>query len=266
MRMPMWLGLVVLALGGRGGAVQGEDAPPADEFATLPHEERLLEKDPLKRWFLIGPREQAKAPPKGHPLLLVLPGGDGSADFLPFVKRIQQNVLGKEWLVAQLVSPRFSPRQEITWPRADSKTEGQRFSAEEFVEGVLADAAAARSIDKQRVYALGWSSGGPPLYALLLQRKRSIAGFYIAQSVFQPQKLPPVALAKGGLVLLDHSPDDATCPFADAERAQADLGKAGAQVKLLTYKGGHGWKDMPFQRMKQGLDWLEEARSKSKAR
>jgi hypothetical protein len=34
------------------------------------------------------------------------------------------------------------------------------------------------------------------------------------------------------------------CPFADAELAVTTLKEHGAQAKLVTYKGGHGW--VPF--------------------
>ena len=58
---------------------------------------------------------------EGFKLLLVLPGGDGSADFNPFVRRIHKNALDGSYVVAELVAPAWSadpigssgPRRQI---------------------------------------------------------------------------------------------------------------------------------------------------------
>lgn len=235
-------------------------APADDEFAGLPHEERKAGGDAHKLYRLIGPRDQAPAPAEGHPLLLVLPGGDGGAESLPFAKRIALNALGKDWLAAQVVSVKWTPEQQIIWPTEKNAVTGQRFSTEEFIEAVVADAAKARKVDPARVYALGWSSSGPALYAHALTKKPAVQGWYVAMSVFRPERLPSLTTAKGRAFFLDHSPDDRTCPFADAEKAQAELTKVGAKVKLVSYEGGHGWHGALWQRMKDGVAYLEEHR------
>src|SRR5688572_21802560 len=66
-----------------GPGARGDEEKPEDEFKGLPHEEKKAGDDARKRYFLIGPREAEKAPAKGHPLLVVLPGGDGGEAFLP---------------------------------------------------------------------------------------------------------------------------------------------------------------------------------------
>ncbi len=50
-------------------------------------------KDEHQRYFLIGPAKAARPARKGYGLLVVLPGGDGSAEFHPFVKRIYKNAV-----------------------------------------------------------------------------------------------------------------------------------------------------------------------------
>ncbi len=264
MRTAMLSALAALALGLCLAPRAPCDEPPAeDEFAGLPHEERKAGADAQRIYRLIGPRDAEAAPAAGRPLLLVLPGGDGGPDFLPFVKRIHLNVLAKEWLVAQVVSVKWREDQRVVWPTKGSPVPGSKFSTEEFIEAVAADAAKVQKVDPARVFALGWSSSGPALYAHALTKKPSLAGWYIAQSVFHPQDLPPLALAKGRAFFLDHSPDDRTCPFADAQKAEEELKKARALVKLVTYEGGHGWKGNLWQRMKDGLTFLEEQRPRA---
>jgi predicted esterase len=72
--------------------------------------------------------------------------------------------------------------------------------------------------------------------------------------------------AKGRAFFLDHSPDDTTCKFENAEKAQERLKKEGAAVELVTYKGGHGWKDDPYARLKKGFAWLEKNHAKPEKR
>jgi predicted esterase len=240
---------------------RGEDAPE-DEFKDLPHEERKAGDDAKKRWFLIGPREKAEAPKEGFPLLVVLPGGDGGDGFLPFVKRIHLNALPKEWLVAQPVALKWKPAQQVVWPHDGLKVPGMEFTTEEFIEAVVTDAAKAKKVDPARVYALGWSSSGPALYAHSLSKKRSVVGWYIAMSVFHPKELPALTAAKGLPYRLDHSPEDKTCPFTDAQEAEKALKKAGAVVSLVTYAGGHGWHGDLYSRITEGVDWLEKSKAK----
>src|SRR5262249_38190553 len=58
-----------------------------DDVADIVYQDLRAGKDEHKRYFLIEPPKSVKAPRKGYGLLLVLPGGDGSANFHPFTKR-----------------------------------------------------------------------------------------------------------------------------------------------------------------------------------
>ncbi|HKB38850.1 MAG TPA: hypothetical protein VKD72_20570, partial [Gemmataceae bacterium] len=64
-----------------------------DDVADIVSQDLRAGKDEHKRYFLIAPPRDAKAPKKGYGLLVVLPGGDGSASFHPFVKRIYKNAV-----------------------------------------------------------------------------------------------------------------------------------------------------------------------------
>ena len=47
---------------------------------------------PSLEYYLIAADRKLPTPERGYKLLIVMPGGDGSADFLPFVQNIYKNV------------------------------------------------------------------------------------------------------------------------------------------------------------------------------
>jgi predicted esterase len=243
--------LLVAALFGRAHAEEpAEDAVPTRDLRAG--------KDEKKRYFLIGPKEGEKGPAGGFRVLLVMPGGDGGADFRPFVTRIRENALSKDWIVAQMVSVKWKEDQRVVWPTKGNPVDGMEFTTEEFARAVVKDVAKRHPIDERRVCSLSWSSGGPAAYALALADKSPVRGSYVAMSVFKPAELPPLAKAKGHRFLIDHSKTDAVCPFRMAEQARDELGKAGATVRFSTYDGGHGWHGDLFGRLRDGLAWLAD--------
>jgi len=226
------------------------------EFAGIQHLDLKVDDNPRMRYFLAGPREQTPVPKDGFKLVVVMPGGDGSADFEFFVRRLHKYSMNDEFLVAQPIAFKWKLRQRKVWPTLTGPVEGQEFSTEEFVEAVIRDVASRHLLDERYVFTLSWSSSGPAAYALALKKETPITGSYIAMSVFHPGNLPPLANAKGRLFLLDHSPDDRVCKFLFAERAKRELSEAGATVRLVTYKGGHGWHGSMYTRVRDGISWL----------
>src|SRR5687767_854767 len=87
-------------------AQESKPAPGKVDEADLknPVSDLRANKDENKRFFLIGPAKETKAPKDGYRLLVVLPGGAGGPDFLGFVRNIKEEVLDETWLVAQLVA------------------------------------------------------------------------------------------------------------------------------------------------------------------
>src|SRR5690606_26137822 len=79
-----------------------EPMPP--DIADVPALDLFAADDPMKRFFLIGLDTNRPAPASGHKLLLVLPGGNGAADFTYFIRRVYKTDLNENWLVAQLVA------------------------------------------------------------------------------------------------------------------------------------------------------------------
>jgi predicted esterase len=231
-----------------------------DDVAEIGSQDLRAGNDEHKRYFLVGPHKGAKEPKKGYGLLVVLPGGEGTADFHPFIKRIYKHAVPEGFVLAQPVAVKWTDEQEIVWPTDRNRAEGMKFSTEAFVEAVIKDVAGKHKIDPERIFTLTWSSSGPAAYAMSLTSKK-ITGSFIAMSVFHPDLLPPLAKAKGHAYFLYHSPDDDVCPYQMAEQAAKELKKGGATVKLATYEGGHGWRGNLYANIREGVAWLEKNRA-----
>jgi predicted esterase len=222
-----------------------------DDVADVPSKEMHIGANKLQRYFLIGPVAEAPLE-RGFGLILVLPGGDGSADFHPFVKRVYKNAVPKGYFVAQLIAI-----PSAVWPTEKYIEETSGNSTEAFVDAVIEDVRRQHRLNAERIFTLSWSSGGPAAYAVSLANPK-VRGSLIAMSVFKPQELPSLEAAKGHAYYLYHSRDDRICPFRMAEEAVKALGDQGAKVKLVEYAGGHGWRGDVFGDIRRGIEWLEE--------
>ena len=229
-------------------------------------EEVVLAGDAHQKYLLHAPGK-AKDPPGGWRVLLVMPGGDGSAEFAPFVGRIRENALGKEWLVAQIVAPVWDRKQADTnvWPTKLNPWPKMKFPCEELVGSVLDDLGQKRKLDPRHVVTLAWSSSGTLAYTLGVSKDTRVTGTFVAMSVFKPEILPQLELAKGRSFYVLHSPQD-FIPIAMAEKARDELKKNGAQVELATYEGGHGWHGDVYGEIRKGVAWLEERAPKAGAK
>lgn len=229
-----------------------------DDIADVPCVDRAIEGRASQRYFLIGAKDGATAPPGGYALLLVLPGGDGSAEFNPFVKRIWKNALPQGFLVAQLVAVSSNNKQQIVWPTTRTKDPKQDFPTEQFIRNVIDDVKKLHTVDDGRIYAMGWSSGGPAVYACALAKDSPLRGAFVAMSVFIKSALPPIENAKGRRFFLYQSPEDKLTRYVSATQAEEALRAAGAEVILRDYPGGHGWRGDVFGDIRAGIDWLEK--------
>ena len=236
-----------------------------DDVADVVSEKRHVGGDRRKSYFLIAPAAK-EAPSRGYGLLVILPGGDGSEGFHPFVKRIRKHAVPEGLVVAQPIAFKWSQEQRIVWPTEKPKVPKQGFSTEEFVDAVIKDVKAAYRIDAGRVYCMGWSSGGPAAYAATLRQKTPLRGCYVLMSVYKPQSLPPAKNAKGRSIYIEHSQEDRVCPFWMARKAQQDFAREGVRTRLETYEGGHGWRGNLYGRIKKALQWLEEGPAREGSR
>ncbi|HEX3152869.1 MAG TPA: hypothetical protein VHR66_32655 [Gemmataceae bacterium] len=234
----------------------GVAAMRADD--EVPSEKLKAGGDDKKEYYLIGAAKDRKAPKDGFGLVVIMPGGDGSAGFHPFVKRLFKNALPEGYLAVQPVAVKWTEDQEIVWPTATLKVEKMKFTTEEFVAAVIADVGKKYTLNPARTFTLSWSSSGPAAYVCSLQEKPIVAGSFVAMSVFKPDLLPELKRAKDHAYYVYHSLDDSICPFDMAESAAKELKDAGAKTTLVKYDGGHGWHGDVFGNVQTGIEWLEK--------
>jgi RNA polymerase sigma factor (sigma-70 family) len=234
-------------------------ARPDSDVADVAFEERRAGNDLRKRYLLIGDSSAPAAPEQGHRLLLLLPGGDGGTGFQTFARRIAKNALPPGYLLAELVSVSWTPEQaeQIVWPTAADKLPDAGFTTEQFADDVITDITRNIKVDPRFIFILGWSSGGPPVYASSLSVATRITGWFVAMSVFKPEQLPPLDNARGRALYLYHSQEDELCPYGMAELAAQALRSSGATVELASYDGGHGWRGPVYDDIRAGIAWLE---------
>jgi predicted esterase len=238
-------------------AITSQVCVAQDDVADIRSKKFTLDPQELQ-YYLIAGAEKRSVPDDGYNVLIVLPGGDGSADFLPFVKRISKHALDHDYLVIQLLAPKWSENQQVVWPTARDKMRGQKASVEEFVTAAVDDLKTRTRVNDRHVFTLSWSSGGPAAYAASLRRDTPVTGSFVAMSVFKANQLPALRNAKDRAYYILHSPDDMVCPYRMAVTARDTLREAGARVEFAEYEGGHGWHGDPFGNIRRGIDWLEQ--------
>ncbi len=208
-------------------------------------------------YFEIEAAERQPEPADGYKLLVVLPAGDGGRDFMPFVKRIYKHALTPDYVVVELVAPKWARSEQVVWPTAADGPAAAKIATEKFIAAAVEEVAARRKIDRRCVFALGWSSGGPAVYAAALAETPAVTGVFAAMSVFHPDELT-LSRAKGRPFFILHSPEDNACPMRLAEEARDTLTAEGAAVEFLEYEGGHGWRGNVYGNISAGVRWLEE--------
>lgn len=218
---------------------------------------RLVDDDPRKRWILHAPLDQ-EPPSDGYGLLLVFPGGDGSLEFANFVADGIRPRAGRDFAVVQMIAPPISEGDDsaVVWPQELLGDDRVDFTMEPVVDSVLAAVREELAIDPERVFSMGWSSGGPPAYAVALREGSPVRGGLVVMSVYKPALLPPRDSAAGRGFYILHSPQD-FIPMRFPESAADDLKAHGARVRLETYEGGHGWVGDATDHISRAVRWLE---------
>lgn len=226
-------------------------ALPAQKSSAV---ERTLASLPKSLFFVMAPKKPASGGGK-HGLVVVLPGGDGSREFLPWVEGSLLAQRPDDCAGVLITSVTWTPEQKVIWPTSDSAVQGMQYTTEQYVRAVLADVEQTLPVDPARRVVVAWSSSGAAMHPLMAVEHGPFAKAYIAMSIWPPG-LVNLASVKGRRYVLDQSPDDQTTTFSHARDAYAALTKAGAIVRLSTYAGGHGWQDDPLPRFRAGLEWL----------
>lgn len=216
--------------------------------------EQTLDSHDRAPFFVIPPRAEAA---ESLALLVVMPGGPGSRDFLSWVENGILGAAPDDCVGLMMTATKWRDDQRIVWPSAKSKVPGMRYTSESHV---LAAVAAVRErfprIADGRIALLAWSSSGPVAYSLLCGKNVPFSRGYVAMSVWRDLSKGEIGAAEGRRFVLEQSPEDTTTTFPHVREAYAALTDAGAIVRLSTYAGGHGWHDRPIPRLRQNLAWL----------
>ncbi len=236
-----------------------ERVPGGADVDDIPTTNNFVGGDRDKRYIVSGPLPGSKMPEAGQKLFIVLPGGDGSADFHPFLKRVLRNSLGNDYLLVQLVARRWQMDTEnwIVWPTAQIPVVGMKFKTEEFIEDVIADVKKKHKVDAKSVFICGWSSSGPGIYPYLLGKTKSVTGAFISMAIFNDGLIPQNEGDLNGFpIMIMHSPED-FIPIVQAEKAKDYFQRKGAKVLYQTYSGGHGWRGDIFGYFTTARNFLE---------
>ncbi len=213
-----------------------------------------------QQYFLMRHRRPAQ-PVDKYGLVVIVPGGPGTADFLPFGANVlTRHAIPEDFLVAQLVAPQWRLGDDrIVWPSHVFPDDKAEFTTEAFIAAVIDEVGTTERIDPRFVFTLGWSSSGHVLYSAST-RVPKVRGSIVAMSRFLPARSVETDKVKGKAYYLYHSPDDRVCRFTEAELAVKTLKQHGAEAKLVSYKGGHGWQPFTFyaDRIKEGILWLRD--------
>ncbi|MGD9689882.1 MAG: alpha/beta hydrolase [Phycisphaerales bacterium] len=245
------------------------DAAAADDRAKRALEAELKDipaatvsagYDNDQRYNLIGYRPGKAAPEAGFKLLVVL-SDDGTPEHRAWSQRLWRDALGDGWIIAQVVAPSWDREgDEVVWSTRRHKRPGARFTTEELVSAVVADADKRAGVDSKGVYLLGWGSGGHAAYALGLQKKPDVplAGVMVAISEFKPEETDGLGEAKGRKFYILHGSKDERVPTRHAQVALESLTKSGARAHAELFDGGHEWPKDYSGAVKAGLEWLEK--------
>ena len=226
--------------------------PDADDVRAIPSRSFFVGGDRRMRYLVAGEFRKGDA----KRVLLVLPGGDGSAEFHPFVKRIDARVLDKDWIVVQPVAPKWDDKGDrVVWPSVGVPYPAAGFTTEAFLDGILDELTLRHGLKVVRTDLLAWSSSGPAVYSYAAHGRHKVDGAFVAMAVFRPDFLGGAKALNVGRFFLYHSPED-PISMTNPEAAKADLEARGVPVRLLTYPGGHGWTGPVWKDLASGLAYL----------
>ena len=203
---------------------------------------KLLSTSPLLR---IRRAQVPRRSPRrsGQGLLVVLPPDGNGASASLFWQGVLEKSLKNHYFVAVATAPKWSDSQAQTWVTADEmkQVKEAKFSTEKFAAEIVQDVTSSHNIQPGRVFLHAAADSGMAGYACSLEETTPFRGFYLLASPFKSAGLPPMARAKGRRYVIQHAQDDKSAPYIMAAAAQKVLTEHGAVVKLLSYKGSHGY-------------------------
>ena len=136
-------------------------APPQQSRA----QERTIAELPQSLYFVVPPRDGGKK----SGLVVVLPGGPGTRDFLPWVDGTLFAQIPRDCVGVMLTAVRWNDKQTTIWCQDKDDAVEMLYTTEQYVRAVVAAVEKDFAIDPARRVVLGWSSSGPPIQALMLR-------------------------------------------------------------------------------------------------
>ncbi|MCR9248505.1 MAG: hypothetical protein NXI31_26050, partial [bacterium] len=85
-------------------------------------------------YFVIPPRDDTTKRPA---LLVVMPGGPGTRDFLPFVENGILGAAPKDTLGVMVTAPKWTDAQKIVWPYDAARVKKMRYPVDRYVLDVV---------------------------------------------------------------------------------------------------------------------------------
>src|SRR5262249_26756589 len=132
----------------------GTEWMPPPEIQDSISVERWYAGGNLKQqYFLMRHRTPAK-PADKYGLVVIVPGGPGTAEFLPFGPNVLTALaIPDEFLVVQLVAPQWRPGDDrIVWPSHVFPDDKAEFTTEAFLSAVIDEVMAKQPIDARFVF------------------------------------------------------------------------------------------------------------------
>ena len=188
----------------------------------------------------------------GRTLFLLHGTGGNENDLIPLGRELEPD--------ANLLSPRGKVL-ENGMPRFFRRLAEGIFDEEDLIRRTyeLADfidqAATKYNLNRQNVFAVGYSNGANIAASLLLLRPKTLSGAALLRAMVPlvPERLPDL---KGMPVFLASSHYDPIIPAEEANELATMLRKAGADLSVSWDDGGHG---LTRQTLDSARRWLQTA-------
>lgn len=217
----------------------------------------VINSDNRKTYVQFGPKPGAEKPDGGWKVLLILAGRRGTESETNHCKYICEHAVPDDYIAIQLIAPVWSDDpNRVIWPTKKLNPQNAKFTTEDFVVEAVNDLKSRLDINENRVFALGWDTGGPAVFANSVFEANPIKGHIIASSLFKPDQWTNPPNAKKQAYYILHAKKNWIDIETHGQHAVATLSKLGAKTKLFT-DPSHGWGGQENKNITSALNWLE---------
>ncbi|MHA3048265.1 CE1 family esterase [Acinetobacter sp. ANC 4641] len=195
--------------------------------AQQPIEQHLLVQGVEREYLVLDTHRQ-----KPVPLVIVLHGGGGNA-----VRMLQrwQTVAQRKGLI--VVAPNA---EKATWNALGCCGDAQQKQSADvaFIQAVLKQVGQQTSVDRHRIYVVGFSNGGMLTYQLIAQQTPFAAAAVVSAAMFSGQSQPQTAIP----LLIVHGMQDQVVPIQGGKSQVRFVARAQTQAFLPLNQTIEIWK------------------------